>query len=149
MRTLLYKYIFKQANINNYIIEKVIYQIVRIEWISVSLEISKNRTWQYTHTPLFHLSREMTRLINRSSIKTPKVNKPHTHTHAHTKLIKNYFLYFYSSKTEIHSELSLDYDIHIASSNASANLVFFFNRNYFNSCIVTTIVCLLLISLLC
>ena len=58
---------------------------------------------------------------------------------AHTKLIKNYSFYFYSSKTEIHSELSLDCDIHIASSNLSANLVLFFYMNSFNSCIVTTI----------
>ena len=45
-------------------------------------------------------------------------------------------LYFYSSKTEIHSELSLDYDIHIASSNASANRVCFFYMNSFNASVL-------------
>ena len=39
-------------------------------------------------------------------------------------------------KTEIHSELSLDYDIHIASSNASANRVCFFYMNSFNASVL-------------
>ena len=45
-----------------------------------------------------------------------------------------------------HSELSPDYDSHIASSNASANPDFFFYMNSFYSCLVTTFVCLLLIA---
>ena len=36
-------------------------------------------------------------------------------------------------KTEIHSELSLDYDIHIVSSNLAAILLYFFYRNSSNA----------------
>ena len=87
---------------------------------------SAKRTWHCTLTTPFHLSFNMTRSINKSSIETPKLTN-RTNMHNWFKIILSIF---YSSKNEIRSELALDYDIHIVSSQVRLSwLHFFFNAS--------------------